>query len=267
MKVIGNMIRPELPAATKPAEATAEGLANPPQTPNPTLDGTAEGGPPRGGMQEIFRARQGAQSDGPPDQMHFGARKGLNEVKQAVRESVHDALESGELSEDQADALKDAANAMRAELLTAKRGIVPGEAETGQAAFDAVGEAVQDFFGTLEGILGESDDSAVAIDTAAAEVVSLVAEEEVVAVESSPDEVAVVEVADAEVAVVSDPDTATSSVFAGIVASVTDALDAFGSALEGGPSRRANPFASFYEAVGTVSSPFSDATSTTETLV
>jgi hypothetical protein len=259
MKVIGNMLRPELPAATKPAEATAEGLANPPQTPNPTLDGTAEGGPPRGGMQEIFRTRQGAQADVPPDQLRFGARKGLNEVNQAVRESVHDALESGELSEDQADALKDAANAMRAELLTAKRGIVPGEIETGQAAFDAVGEAVQDFFGTLEGILGESGDSAIDTgDTAAAEVVSLAAEEEVVAVESSPD---------AEVAVVSDPDTATSTAFAGIVASVTDALDAFGSALEDGPSRRANPFASFYEAVGMVSSPISDATSTTETLV
>ena len=244
MNIVGNMTRPDLPVATKPAEPTAEAVANAPAVPNPTLDGTAEGGPPRGGMEEIWKARRAGPAEGPPGQVNFGARKGLNEVKLAVRESVSEALQSGELSEEEAEALKEAANALRHELQTAKQGIEPGEIDTGVAAYDAVSTAVQDFFGTLEGILGGENIA----DTD----VSATAEDE-----------------GAEVVALGDPAEDATSTYESIVDSVGEALDGFWAALqEGGPARRANPFAGYYEAVGTVTDPNLEAsTSTTVSLV
>ncbi len=248
MNIVGDMTRPDLPVATKPAEATPEAVANAPAVPNPTLDGAAEGGPPRGGMEAIWKARRAGSSEGQPGQVNFGARKGLNEVKLAVRESVSEALQSGELSEEEAEALKDAAKALRHELQMAKQGIKPGEIGTGVAAYDAVNAAVQDFFGSLEGILGgETVDEGTATDTDVAE--------------TTADD-------GAEAAALGDP-AEDSSIYESIVDSVGGALESFWEALQdGAPSRRANRFAGYYEAVGSVTDPtLEPATSTTVSLV
>ena len=127
---------------------------------------------------------------------------------------------------------------------TAKQGIEPGEIDTGVAAYDAVSTAVQDFFGTLEGILGGENIA----DTD----VSATAEDE-----------------GAEVVALGDPAEDATSTYESIVDSVGEALDGFWAALqEGGPARRANPFAGYYEAVGTVTDPNLEAsTSTTVSLV
>ena len=60
MTIVGTSVLPEPTMPTSPPE---EAGAQGPKTPNPTMDGTAEGGPPRGGMQEIFAARHAAKGE------------------------------------------------------------------------------------------------------------------------------------------------------------------------------------------------------------
>ncbi len=285
MTIAGTSALPEFVGKALPVEPTEEAVASAPH--NPTVDGTAEGGPPRGGMEEIWRARKPA---GPPGQETFAARKGLGEVKTAVRESVREALESGELSEDEAEALKDAASELRHELQEARQSIVPGDAATGEAAYDLVSEAVQDFFGELDEIAGDDDDDDIAVvevddddsvdlddddddDDAGVSTVD-VASEVVTSGSTFVDDVladvdltldAVDETLSEIVDVVddtgsADQDASDTGPFDSIKDALTAALDGFWDALNNPTeaSDRFHPFASFYEAVGSVSDPTSE---------
>jgi hypothetical protein len=112
-------------------------------------------------MKAIFESRHSAESavHDPPGLRTFESRKSLNGVKHAVRSSVHDLLESGDLTDAQSEAVKEAAADLRSDLQAARRAIVPGDISTAQSAFEITDAAIQDFFADLDAILGEEADA------------------------------------------------------------------------------------------------------------
>lgn len=273
--------RPVVPTA-RPEDAVDGG----PKTPNPLLDGTAEGGPPRGGMRAIFAGRRPVDAEprvhDAPGQRTFASRKAMVEVKHAVKNSVDGLLESGELTEAQADAVRELAGDLRASLRTARRSIEPGDISTAHAAFEQIGDAVDGFFAAVDEIVGiqASPEPDLAVDNEVVVADSADPEIAVPTDDASPEIVAPTDDADTEVVVAgdaTDPEIVVpeddgasdgpTAAYAMMKQTISDAVEGYLDSLQGRAESQSNPFAGVYEAVAAVTDPTAEVVSAAITTV
>ncbi len=279
MTIVGTTALPELATPAAPRPVAADGTAAPHEGRPGVPEAPPEGAPSRGDLQAMLRARSSHMARGAdaPGRMMRGAQHGMQEIKSAVKESVRDALQSGVLTDEQAEGLKDAARELRAELRDARQLITPGDPSSAEAAFAAVSSAVEGFFGELDALTAASGEAGAEVDAEvdAVDVAPVAVEDaegaEVVALADEPDVAAAADdegadvsaiPVDAEEPVSTTPDRGP---FDSVREAISAALDNFWSTAsgQGGGMGTTNPYAGFYAAVGELSSPSTEVVSTT----